>query len=318
LHWLAALARRFEFASGSMGFVIGLYILTWDNFWPFRPTGAPRDNFLRSPEAMVWVFLIAAQFAFWFTALPVEWYWRSAVRNTFQVHFTLEMWAKLVLALLLFALPATLMAGILPATHVIAHHHSKILIVNLVSVLAAFVAVEGIWYVRSALGVRSWSGNTAIGGQPEKDTVKDYLLLRESLHQFITFLGAMIGLATLAKGASRHAFVATGGSPADYPPEYVLLHGAYFTGLLALVYMPTFSRLMDVGKDLLDSILPLSPDLDLKNLTDWQAKRKDLEELLQLRANALENLRASVSILAPLASSAISILVGDKLMLQTK
>ena len=53
----------------------------------------------------------------------------------------------------------------------------------------------------------------------------------------------MISLGTLARGASRHAFFAAGGSPADFPPEYVLLHGAYFTGLLALVYVPTYTRL---------------------------------------------------------------------------
>jgi len=99
----------------------------------------------------------------------------------------------------------------------------------------------------------------------------------------------------------------------------VLLHGAYFTGLLALVYVPTYTRLLAAGDAILDSVFPVSaPDLELKKVAEWQSNRKSLEDLLQLRAGALDNLRASVSILAPLASGAISVLVGDKLLLGSK
>jgi hypothetical protein len=235
------------------------------------------------------------------------------------VHTTSEIGVKFLLALLLFAAPAALMARTLPATH-LAYHQVKIMFVNLVSVLVAFIPVQGIWYVGAALGSRPWREKTAADAEPyEREEIKDYLLLGESLHRFITFLGAMIGLATLAKGASRHAFVATGGRPADFPPEFVLLHGAFFTALLALVYIPTYNRLVAAGVAILDAVFPVnSPDLDLKKLAEWQSNRKSLEELLQLRANALDNLRVSLSILAPLASSAISILLGDQILLKTK
>ena len=67
------------------------------------------------------------------------------------------------------------------------------------------------------------------------------------------------------------------------------------------------------------SIFPVtSTDVELRNLASWQANRRSLEELLQLRAGALDNLRASVTILAPLASGAVSVLLGDKLLLGTK
>ncbi len=129
----------------------------------------------------------------------------------------------------------------------------------------------------------------------------------------------MISLGTLAKGASRHAFIAARGNPADFPPEYVLLHGAYFTGLLALVYVPTYTRLVAAGGDILDSVFPVTaPGVELSRLAEWQSNRKSLEELLQLRTGALDNLRASVTILAPLASGTVSVLLGDKLLLGTK
>jgi hypothetical protein len=68
-----------------------------------------------------------------------------------------------------------------------------------------------------------------------------------------------------------------------------------------------------IGADLLESVYPISkPDVDWKNLSRWQANRKSLEELLQLRPGAVDNLRASVSILAPTATSVITVLLGTK------
>jgi hypothetical protein len=304
--------------AGSLGFLFGMLTMTWEVALSALGTGPPADPFFRSPEAMVWIFLIAAQFSFWSSAVPFQWHGRSTVKHEFQIRFNTEIAAKLVVAIALFAVPASLMAHALPATH-LPHHHAKSLLVNLLGVVVALVSVEGIWYVRAALSSRPWNATADAGGARAKDDVRSYLVLRDSLQLFITFLGAMIGLATLAKGAARHSFVATGGPPGDYPPEFVLLYGAYFTGLLALVYIPTYTRLVTVGQTILDTAFPFtSPDVELTKLADWQSHRKSLEELLQLRATALDNLRASVSILAPLASSAISILLGDKLMLSTK
>ena len=154
------------------------------------------------------------------------------------------------------------------------------------------------------------AGRPAISVQEKIEVLLD---LRAYLQRFITLLGAMVTLAALAKGALRQAILATGGNASEFPPEYVLLQGAYFTGLLALVYIPTYSILAAVGADLVDSVYPVTaPDLDWDNLSEWQANRKSLEELLQLRSGAIHNLRASVSILAPVATSVVSVLLGVK------
>ena len=93
----------------------------------------------------------------------------------------------------------------------------------------------------------------------------------------------------------------------------MLLQGAYFTALLALVYIPTYSMLAEVGSDLVESVYPLTGgDLDWEHLSRWQANRKSLEGLLQLQAGAVHNLRASVSILAPVATSVMAVLLGEK------
>ena len=52
------------------------------------------------------------------------------------------------------------------------------------------------------------------------------------------------------------------------------------------------------------------PDVDWQHLSRWQANRKSLEEVLQLRTGAVHNLRASISILAPVATSVAAVLLG--------
>lgn len=318
VHRLGSFAHRFEFATGTIGFLFGLAVMTWGSL-PWPGSGHSGDVFLHAPEALVWMFLIAAQFGFWFSALPFQWHWRCAIRDEFRIQPTNELRGKHILAVLMFIVPAAIMARSLPATQ-LTHHREKVLLVNLVAVFAAVVAVQGIWYVRAALGDVGWGWETRIDDTTRvKEKVRDYLSLRESLQRFIAFLGMMISLGTLAKGGLRHAFVATGGSPSAFPPEYVLLHGAYFTGLLALVYVPTYTRLAAAGGAILDSVFAVTaPEVELRKLSDWQSNRKSLEELLQLRSSALDNMRASVVILAPLGSAMLSVVLGDKLLLDTK
>ncbi len=317
-HGLASFGHRYEFSTGTIGFLVGIGIMTWGSLpRPFGGQGV--DGFLRAPEAMVWVFLIAAAVAFWFSALPFQWRWRCEVKDEFRLRTDGEIRSKHLLAVFMFLVPAALMARSLPVTR-LAHHREKVMVANLLAVFAAVVALQGIWYVKAALGHIRAASLTAPEGAPEtKERVRVYLFLKENLRRFITFLGAMISIGTLAKGAYRHAFIATGGAPEAFPPEYILLHGAYFTGLLALVYVPTYTRLVAAGTSILDSVFPVTaPDLDLRKLAEWQSNRKGLEELLLLRTSALDNLRASVTILAPLASGALSVLLGDKLMIHTK
>jgi hypothetical protein len=193
----------------------------------------------------------------------------------------------------------------------LAHHDLKMALVNITAMIVSLVAVAGIWYVRAALEA-AFAGKGA-GERPAhsvQEGIKVLLDLRAYLQWFITVLGAMV---TLAKGALRQAYLATGGNPVAFPSEFVLLQGAYFTGLLALVYLPTFTILGALGADLLESAYPVTaPNLDWDNLSRWQASRKSLEEILQLRPGAVDNLRASVSILAPVATSVITVLLCTK------
>jgi hypothetical protein len=302
-----------ELALNCAGFFVGLLIMTGD----YLVAGGSQDSlswqFLASPKAMVWIFLVAGQFSFWAAIVEPLWRWRSRPRLDYGLRLTREILLKLLAAIVFFALPGFFLVFIVPDSN-LAHHDLKMALVNLIAMIVALIAVTGIWYVRAALEA------TFAGKGPRhrpvasvQEGIQVLLDRRAYLQRFITLLGAMIALATLAKGALRQAYLATGGDPSAFPSEYVLLQGAYFTGLLALVYIPTFTVLNTIGADLLESTYPVTaPDLDWANLAQWQANRKSLEELLQLQSGAVDNLRASVSILAPVATSVITVLLGTK------
>jgi hypothetical protein len=302
-----------ELALNCAGFFVGLLIMTGDYLAAGRSLGPKNWQFLDSPQAIVWIFFVAAQFAFWATIVEPLWRWRSRLRLDYRLRLTREIRLKLVAAVVFFALPGFFLVRIVPDSN-LAHHDPKMALVNLIAMVVALVAVTGIWYVRAAL--EATVAGRGPGGRPVhsvQEGIQVLLDLRDDLQRFITLLGAMVALSTLAKGALRQAFLATGGHPAEFPSEYVLLQGAYFTGLLALVYLPTFTVLAAIGADLVESAYPLTGhDLDWENLSRWQANRTSLEELLHLRSGAVENLRASVSILAPAATSVITVLLGTK------
>jgi hypothetical protein len=308
-----ALRSKTEIALSWAGFFVGLLIMTGDYVVAGRSLDQKSWEFLKSPKAMVWIFIVAGEFAFWANIVEPLWHWRSQLRHDYGLSLTREIRLKLAAAIGFFALPGLFLVHIVPDSN-LAHHDLKVGLVNLIATIVALVAIAGIWYVRAALEA------TFVGKEPGGDPllsvqerVQVLLDLRADLQRFITLLGAMIALATLAKGALRQAILATGGNPSEFPSEYVLLQGAYFTGLLALVYIPTFTILAAIGSDLVASIYPVTgPDLDWDNLSRFQANRKSLEELLQLRSGAIHNLRASVSILAPVATSVITVLLGAK------
>jgi len=294
----------------SAGFFFGFALMTID--YVLFPSSLTTENleFIHSPKAWVWILFICAQFTYWaYLALPMR-RLKNEIKKDYHLEITREIFLKSVFAGAFFVIPGVFMFYVMPDPN-LAHNDLKLAIVNVIGIVVAIMPMVGIWYIRTALET---SFNVE-GGQPgseqdQKFKIESLLRLRGDLQRFITFLGVMITLATLARGALRQAYLATGGVPAAFPPDYVLLHGAYFTGLLALLYIPTYTIMAEVGSDLVDALFPLdAPELDVRRLGEWQANRKCLENLLQLQAGALENLKASVSILAPLGSSVIAVLL---------
>jgi hypothetical protein len=94
-----------------------------------------------------------------------------------------------------------------------------------------------------------------------------------------------------------------------FPPEVVWAYGGYFTVILALAYIPTYLHLQSVGKNLRDDTFPLLTPAH-KSFKDRQERREEVDELLELQTGPLGNMKTNVAILAPLASSLVSVLLG--------
>lgn len=85
----------------------------------------------------------------------------------------------------------------------------------------------------------------------------------------------------------------------------VLVYGLYYTVILVLTFLPTFSTLIATGHKLRDEILPM-PSPHSESWSSDCEKRAKLEKLLSL--SMTEGLRAIVAVLAPILGTLISLL----------
>ncbi len=210
-----------EVALNCAGFFVGLLIMTGDYVVARRSLNQENWEFLASPKAMVWIILVAGQFAFWATIVQPLWGRLSRLRLDYGLRRTREIRVKFAAAIIFFALPGFFLVRIVPDSN-LAHHDLKMAIVNFTAMIVSLIAVMGIWYVRAALeGTFGWKGAGERPVHSVQEGMQVLLDLRGDLQWFITLLGAMVALAALAKGALRQAFLATGGNPAEFPSEYV-------------------------------------------------------------------------------------------------
>jgi hypothetical protein len=161
------------------------------------------------------------------------------------------------------------------------------------------------WAIQIGIQVKIPKGN-------EINDPEEYLKFHRELQRFLSILGITVGLTTLATGGLRNALIAFGMDASFFPQTVVLAFGAYYTLLIALVYIPVYNYLMDAGRKIRDSRVP---GLFSKTLDEWGTSykvRTDLEAILQLHYTPQQQLQTAVAILAPLLSSIIALLLEVK------
>ncbi|MGZ4271187.1 MAG: hypothetical protein ACXVSX_18505, partial [Solirubrobacteraceae bacterium] len=189
-------------------------------------------------------------------------------------------------------------------------HSIKVAVLTGLALVVAAVAAVGVGWV--AAGIEdvareetSWSRR-----------VTTHRELRGALDRLVLCMGVIVGAAILATGALRNATISWSrvqhsALPPDqiFPPEQVLLAGVYFTGLLALLAIPNYERLLSAGGRLRDEQFPVRwpPEPGWKERLD---ERRAVDGLLKLELSPAASFRAAVAILAPLASSLVSRVLG--------
>ncbi|MGH3031137.1 MAG: hypothetical protein ACRDNE_10295 [Gaiellaceae bacterium] len=294
--WLAALLA-----------VAGALVATAVMFadYPFPPE---ETAFIETPAALLWLLSVAAQWMLWFVLVPALVTALYAHREGFGSSPVLSV-AALALLAVGFLLPATFGWPDLPLADLpeypLTYHRAKIGAIYGVGLLVALTPALGLGLVRARLR------GLFRQGKPSATQIQRFLELRESMQHFLFLAGAFVFLAMLSVGALRNAILAQDEAlAADFPPEYVLLFGVYFSLLLALAYMPAYAGYLEVGGRMRDALVgPTPPAVGVAELKTWRDERADLESVLRLDVGVGESFRAGFAVFAPLAGSLVSLLL---------
>jgi hypothetical protein len=137
----------------------------------------------------------------------------------------------------------------------------------------------------------------------------DLVAWRAILQSQLAALGAVIALSTLTTAAFRTAILAAYPRHAqEFPVAGVLLFGAWFTGILALVYVPPSERLRRHAQALVDGAFPIPDQFD----GDWQQqlqRRRDLTSALRIDETSQNSIQNALIIGGPLITSALTLLI---------
>jgi hypothetical protein len=263
--------------------------------------------YVETPEFLIYVSLVAAQIALWLIGVSVFFSIVSALpTGTGAVKSSSVLVAGVLFAVALVVPIVTvfLYPNALEFDSPLYRHTLRGVFLGL---LGSTVAVAG----GLTLAAISAAARDAAGNDAQR--LDAYVSRRDELQRVLFFLGAMIGAATLALGAQRHAFVEHGVVSADdFPPELVLAYGAYYSLLLAAAYVPVYVNVVALGRDVLDRLLGRWPPnlRDGKAWGEWISQRDAAELFLQLRTTPVQRLQTALAVLAPLAGSAVSLVLG--------
>jgi len=283
---------------GIGGFLFGIGLLFFGSAQTARS-----GEFVRTTGFAVWAASIGAQTAYWAVIAGPLWadlaaVWRQAKPGRAAMLTLAGTLAVIVIALPIFSAAARVAWPLWG-------HTMKIRALTIIGGLVAGVpALAGIALVQRQASERAT-------GRIGMDDVAAALEARSRILRFLSVAGGVIGLAVLAAGALRKATVPDFVAEGDFPQEGILLYGAFFTGLLLLVYGPAHAALKRLGVRIRDHYFPLSemPAPDVDTFKGWLDRRATLETLLQLNVTPGQQLQASLFILAPLLSAVLTALV---------
>jgi hypothetical protein len=276
--------------------VLTVRLLLWDG----DGTQAS-EKFIDSDRFRIWASLLCIQSAAWAVLLLVL---GKSLRRLWRAHpAARRSWRRIALmsiAIVVLAFGFVVAYAPVAPYYPLTHRHLKLGVITAVGLLVALVAIIGMWLAAAALEGRSPYRR---GG-----ALSSYVSLRDELRRFLGFAAAIIGGAMLSTGALRGAVLASpdGG---EFPAEYVLYYGAYFSALIAVAYAPAYLKFQRFGLKLVNALVPLSRR-GTNSWAEWYAERKALEGFVGLEMATGKGLRGGLAIMAPLAGSAVGLLLG--------
>lgn len=231
--------------------------------------------------------------------------WKKAV--SYRKYFGKEIIFAATITCLLILFPDTFISVLYPdIIPIITDLSLKILIIIITGVLSVGLpTLLIIWSIQIRL--REKLTQTHFSNL----SIHQYIRLHNELTFTTLALGLMIGLLVLAAASLRKAHLeAHYIAVSDYPIEFVLLYGAYFTFLLMLIYVPVFLSLNAAGHRICQTLFPIH----LTNTDTWATQvsnHEKCQKLLYLKLNPLQNWLKQLAILAPILGSIIAALLEN-------
>jgi len=139
--------------------------------------------------------------------------------------------------------------------------------------------------------------------------ITNTIFARETLKRLLLILSLMIGAVVFATGSLRSALIAAGSTPSEFPATNVVLFGALFSAMLALLFAPAYVELRELQRRIRDSISRIPDDGILPD--SWHLERERLSALLQLDSSSLEAIRSATLLLGPFFTALVTLFVHD-------
>ena len=193
-------------------------------------------------------------------------------------------------------------------------HTWKLVVMTAVGSLIAFLALITAW---AAVGeadralacigaVEPADRSAALAAHVERasDTtvIEWYLRLRQTVTRSLGVQGAILAAAVLATGARQNALESV---DVSVPFEHTVLYGLVLSALIGALYLPSHQRLSELGAMIREEFRQ-PPTADDPNLLEVYDQRSAFGKLFELDISAVTAFRASLAILAPLASGVIA------------
>jgi hypothetical protein len=289
--------------------VAALLYVEWPS--PFGLIELDERRALTTPDGSIWLATLLGQGALWgiLGALMAQTLW------------SLRPWNPSAAAVFVGAVVIALLAGIGIALarfgpkpdYPLEGHEWKLVVLTGAGSFVAFLALITAWAaVGEADGalarIRGVSRDRYavlaqhVSQSGRGGTVIDwYLRLRQILTRSLGVQGAILGAAVLATGARQNALESVG---IKVPFEHTVLYGLVLSALIGVLYLPCHQRLTELGSVIRDELVP-PPDPKSPDVLNVYDQRSALGKLLQLDITAAGSFRASLAILAPLASGVV-------------
>jgi len=131
--------------------------------------------------------------------------------------------------------------------------------------------------------------------------------------QLLGFLSALgITASTLPLGAWRRLVLAADDRIAkQFPPEWVILFGVYWSLSLAFAYIPVFIVIGESGRAIRDTFISAAPP-SMSDFSEWRKKQLEVESFLGIEGGAADTVKLALAVLSPLIGAVLSTMIGEK------